>query len=268
MLKRFFVFLFVLPFVLAVVSSDCPDVKNDGVIDVFDLVKMVQAITNSDLSFDVSGDGKVDVSDLQVIGTKFGITCSDSDYANLVGSLGLSTSLQSFNTDQELSLQNAVNNFKSKGYERLYDYDSYAYSQAIASGQSKAAVDSDFSTKYAGLRSAAKALIYSSCRTNQNNVDFENYYTVFLRAAVYENLVLNGGSNYNAALDVAKSEALVKMQDNADCVIPVFVFAGQANIAGSSALASELPSDLQQANAKALFLNSDTANFAPLTPPT
>ncbi|MDO8647320.1 MAG: sialate O-acetylesterase, partial [Candidatus Diapherotrites archaeon] len=269
MRKIFFVFFLILPFVPAI-SIDCPDAKNDGVISVLDLVKVAKAIQQNDIAFDITGDGKTDVQDLQAIALNFGISCiaGDSDYASLVNSLGISPSLKNFNLDQELGLRNSITNFQSLGRQTLYDHDSAVYSQTLAGGQSKTAIDSDFFAKYAELRNTAQSMIYSSCRTNQSNAEFENYYTVFLRAAVYKNTGLNGETNYAVALDAAKASALIKMQDNADCVIPVFVFAGQSNMVGWNAVANELPAELQQANSKALFLNNDAAVFSALAPPT
>ncbi len=50
------------------------DVKEDGIIDVFDLVRLMKAYHEQDISFDVNGDGSVDLVDLQIIATNIGET--------------------------------------------------------------------------------------------------------------------------------------------------------------------------------------------------
>ncbi|MDO8648035.1 MAG: glycosyl hydrolase family 18 protein [Candidatus Diapherotrites archaeon] len=75
MRKIFFVFFLILPFVPAI-SIDCPDAKNDGTINVLDIVRLVKAMNQNDIAYDLTGDNKIDVQDLQAVADKIGASCT------------------------------------------------------------------------------------------------------------------------------------------------------------------------------------------------
>lgn len=77
MIKEFLVLLFfiaALPAALAF-STECPDAKNDGVISVLDLVRIVKAINENDLAFDITDDGAINIMDLRAVADKIGTSC-------------------------------------------------------------------------------------------------------------------------------------------------------------------------------------------------
>ena len=76
-LKEWFGSICSLDNVLVRFSSSCPDVKDDGTIDIFDMRKMINEINSAtpNLIYDISGDGLVNVNDLQSISNRFGQSC-------------------------------------------------------------------------------------------------------------------------------------------------------------------------------------------------
>ena len=56
-------------------TSNCPDAKRDGTINILDMVAMVKAINQNDLAFDITNDNSIDIQDLRAVADKIGINC-------------------------------------------------------------------------------------------------------------------------------------------------------------------------------------------------
>ncbi|MDO8647503.1 MAG: hypothetical protein Q7R70_03745, partial [Candidatus Diapherotrites archaeon] len=60
---------------IIVPTSACPDAKKDGTINILDLTRIVKAINQNDTSYDITGDNKIDLRDLQAAADKIGTNC-------------------------------------------------------------------------------------------------------------------------------------------------------------------------------------------------
>ncbi|MDO8648037.1 MAG: glycoside hydrolase family 88 protein [Candidatus Diapherotrites archaeon] len=60
---------------IIVPTSACPDAKKDGTINILDLTRIVKAINENDLAFNIAGDSAVDIADLQAAADKIGTNC-------------------------------------------------------------------------------------------------------------------------------------------------------------------------------------------------